>query len=94
MKNRCKCSVCGHKFAINKSSVYLTQETSTLADRLFGKTPNVFNAIDCPNCNCQMLLKERMPRLDLTKVIPPMSDEARELLKTTKNEPCGQLTTE
>lgn len=70
MEKNCVCSVCGHEFAIMKDSVYLAQEKSTLFERMGGNEPTVFNAIDCPNCSCQMILKERVPKIVL--VVPPI----------------------
>lgn len=60
-KNRIECSVCGHKFPIEKKSVYQVQDQPSFSDLLTGKTPVIFNAIDCPECGCQMVLKGRIP---------------------------------
>lgn len=70
-KNYCECLVCGCEFMITLGAVYLVQDEPTLADRLSCKAPTVFNAIDCPNCGCQMILKGRIPKVVINaKALP------------------------
>lgn len=42
----------------------------TVIDFLTGKKNTVFNAIDCPNCGCQIILKKRVPTM-VTVITPP-----------------------
>ena len=58
-----KCSVCGKRFAPCKESVYLASESTSLTD-VFTKAPRVYDAIDCPGCGCQILLKIRIPKIE------------------------------
>ncbi len=62
-KKYCECSVCGYEFFITSSSVYLAQNEPTIAEYLSGRTPAIFNATDCPNCSCQLILKDRVPKM-------------------------------
>lgn len=70
-KNYRECSVCGCEFQITLGAVYLAQDEPTLADCLSCKAPTIFNAIDCPNCSCQMILKSRLPKMAATPELPP-----------------------
>lgn len=56
-----KCSVCGKRFMPYKESVYLASETPTFGTFFLTKAPTAYDAIDCPRCGCQKLLKIRIP---------------------------------
>lgn len=55
-----KCSVCGKRFDIKKENTYTVDMT---IDNVFSALTKqaVYDAIDCPKCGCQQLLKERKP---------------------------------
>ena len=57
-----KCTICGKRFSVKKKYVYNVvfkqNEVLTFAGDV------IFDAIDCPKCGCQHLLKERQPRED------------------------------
>ena len=55
-----KCSVCGTKLLPQKESVYKVVEAVTALESL-AKSRHVYDAIDCPRCGCQEVLKIRMP---------------------------------
>lgn len=61
-KMKTKCSVCGKRFMPYKETVYLASETPTLGT-LLTKAPTAYDAIDCPRCGCQKLLKIRIPKI-------------------------------
>lgn len=57
-----KCTICGKRFSVKKKYVYNVvfkqNEVLTFAGDV------IFDAMDCPNCGCQHLLKERKLRED------------------------------
>ena len=58
-----KCSVCGKRFMPNKESVYLASECPSVID-VFTKAQREYEAVDCPRCGCQKLLKIRVPKIE------------------------------
>ena len=52
-----RCEVCGTKLVLDKSIVYLVVlENGALASL---GSRSFFNAVDCPKCGCQTILKQR-----------------------------------
>lgn len=58
-----KCIVCGKRFMPDKESTYLVCNPVTALSALCN-TPNVHDAVDCPRCGCQQLLKIRVPKIE------------------------------
>ncbi len=54
-----KCSVCGKRFMPTKETTYLAKEGESVLSAL-SKQADFFDAIDCPRCGCQTVLKKRM----------------------------------
>lgn len=67
-----KCTVCSHSFKLNKKMVYEVQEESTPTILLSLRKNKIYNAADCPNCGCQMIIKDRTP-----KVITEIGEDAK-----------------
>ena len=57
-----KCTICGKRFSIKKKYVYNVVVNKN--EGLLVACNVIFDAIDCPNCGCQHLLKERRMRED------------------------------
>ena len=57
-----KCDICNNKFYINKAITYLVQ---THLDSIVSLRPEIYNAVDCPNCGCQILLCKRLEKVQL-----------------------------
>lgn len=66
LNKKVKCTVCGHSFKLNKKMVYEIQEESTPIAILSLQKNKIYNAADCPNCSCQMVFKERIPKVIIT----------------------------
>lgn len=49
-----KCSVCGNGIKLKKEKVYVVRECNSLVNA------TTYNAIDCPFCGCQTILKKRL----------------------------------
>ena len=49
-----KCSVCGNGIKLKKEKVYIAKECNSLVNS------TIYNAIDCPFCGCQTILKKRL----------------------------------
>ena len=58
-----KCCVCGMRLEPRKETVYQVSESLSVTQALTD-TAKVFDAIDCPRCGCQHVLKVRMPRFE------------------------------
>lgn len=54
-----KCSVCGTLLNLTKDKIYLVKDVGILAGRY-----TLYDAIDCEQCGCQNVLKERRVRVD------------------------------
>lgn len=57
-----KCTICGKRFNVKKKYVYKLVINNNGVFKFTGDV--IFDAIDCPKCGCQHLLKERQPRED------------------------------
>ena len=57
-----KCDVCKKRFPIDKCNVYRVTEAQSIS-QVFTTPSKVFNAVDCPTCGCQHLLKVRLPEM-------------------------------
>lgn len=52
-----KCTICGKRFSLKKEFVYNVVINQNEMFKFNGDV--IFDAMDCPNCGCQHLLKER-----------------------------------
>ena len=57
-----KCTICGKRFSVKKKYVYNVVFKQYEVLSFTGDV--IFDAMDCPNCGCQHLLKERKLRED------------------------------
>jgi len=57
-----KCDVCGYRFTPDKEAIYTAEEPRAFVETLT-KSPLRFDAIDCPRCGCQIMLKIRADRV-------------------------------
>lgn len=57
-----KCTICGKRFSVKKKDVYNVVVNKN--EGLIIPCNVIFDAIDCPKCGCQHLLKERKLRED------------------------------
>ena len=55
-----KCTICGKWFSVNKKFVYNVVVNKN--EGLIIPCNVIFDAMDCPKCGCQYLLKERKLR--------------------------------
>ena len=63
MIKKLKCNICNNKFYINSKEVYQVQiYQSSMAGLL--KELETYDAIDCPNCSCQILLWKRLKKIN------------------------------
>ena len=58
-----KCVVCKKRFSIEMYNVYRVGEGSKTTVGVFIPPDKVYDAIDCPSCGCQHLLKVRLPEV-------------------------------
>lgn len=58
-----KCSICKKRFHIEMFNVYQVNETVANIVGKYLPTDRVYDAIDCPSCGCQHLLKVRLPEV-------------------------------
>lgn len=54
-----KCSVCGTPLDLSKDKIYLVKDVAILTGRCV-----LYDAVDCEQCGCQNILKERKIRVD------------------------------
>ena len=54
-----KCNICGYKFKINKKEKYTVITKSSLL-----QAEEKYDAIDCPNCGCQIMLWPRYMKVN------------------------------
>lgn len=52
-----RCEVCGKRLVINRDTVYTVNASSAFITAF--STTAYFNAVDCPQCGCQKILKQR-----------------------------------
>ena len=52
-----KCTICGKRFSVKKKYVYKLVINQNEMFKFNGDV--IFDAMDCPKCGCQHLLKER-----------------------------------
>ena len=57
-----KCTICGKRFSVKKEFVYKVVINQNEMFKFTGGV--IFDAMDCPKCGCQHLLKERKLRGD------------------------------
>ena len=63
LKKKIKCTVCNHSFELIKEMVYEVQTEVAPMGLILSRKNNVYDAVDCPECGCQMVLKDRMPKV-------------------------------
>lgn len=56
-----KCDICGNGITLKKKDIYSVWKSE------FPNMPLVYNAIDCPFCGCQTLLKVRYRKVEEKK---------------------------
>lgn len=61
MEKKQQCNVCNFEFKIDKKQKYQVKSDSIV----FGPV-GIYDAIDCPNCGSQILIKIRLPKLTTT----------------------------
>ena len=54
-----KCNICNNKFYINPQKVYKVKKDGQVLN-----PSEIFDAIDCPKCNCQILLWKRLKKIN------------------------------
>lgn len=57
------CDICGSGTIPQKPMIYIAEEPRGVMDTLT-QPPKRFDAMDCPCCGCQIILKRRYPRAD------------------------------
>lgn len=57
------CDICGRGTIPQKPMIYIAEEPRGVMDTLT-QPPKRFDAMDCPCCGCQIILKRRYPRAD------------------------------
>ena len=64
MIKKVKCHVCGNKFAPEKDNTYIVANSlrGGLAAAFSGEELKLFDAIDCPFCDCQNILGVRLDK--------------------------------
>lgn len=67
-KKLTECEICGMKFLLNKKDIYMVKKATSLSNALIGGG-DIFDAIDCPTCGTQILLKIRLPKLQTDDVV-------------------------
>lgn len=56
-----KCNVCGEQVELRKENRYEVLIKASTLQKSFGIKDRLYEAFDCPNCGCQMLMQERFP---------------------------------
>lgn len=62
-----KCKVCGIKFhptTWRRYTVVDNKTTGVMAAIVGTENPIIYDAFDCPNCGCQIIVNERLRRVD------------------------------
>lgn len=57
-----KCKVCGKRFPVTWMDVYRVAEPQSITGAISNPV-KTYDAIDCPVCGCQHLLKVRLPEV-------------------------------
>lgn len=57
--NEKECSVCGTPLDLSKDKTYLVEDVAFLTGRCV-----LYDAVDCEQCGCQNILKERKKRVE------------------------------
>lgn len=61
-----RCNICRTKIKVTKENVYTAREkveTGVSAAFKSNLEPTLWDAVDCPNCGCQTLIKTRLRKL-------------------------------
>lgn len=56
-----RCTICGKRFIPTKENTYVVEVPRTIIDS-FTVPAKYFDAMDCPQCGCQAVLRFREPR--------------------------------
>lgn len=67
-KKKTICSVCGHRFTLERENIYTAEEPRSALEML-AVAPTRFSAVDCPICGCQIRLADRAPRVDFPAIV-------------------------
>ena len=57
-----KCKVCGARFALSKDTLYQVEQVVSVTQMLTASA-QIYDAVDCPKCGCQLTLGVRLPRI-------------------------------
>lgn len=60
-QGKIKCNICSNGIRLKKNRVYLVNKLA------FPAIPEIYDAIDCPFCGCQTLLKIRYRKSEYQK---------------------------
>lgn len=63
-----KCSICGEQVELRKENRYEVLIKASALQKYFGIKDQLYEAFDCPNCGCQMLMQERFQAKEEVKV--------------------------
>lgn len=72
------CGVCGYRFTPQKDEIYTAQTPRSFLSSLTSP-PEYFDAMDCPHCGCQTMLKIRADRVEKKETEPVEIEEEKEL---------------
>lgn len=61
MERKLQCNICNFEFKIDKKQKYQVK-----SDSIMFRPIGIYDAIDCPNCGSQILIKIRLPKLTTT----------------------------
>ncbi len=61
MEKKLQCNICNFEFKIDKKQKYQVKSESIML-----RPVGTYDAIDCPNCGSQILIKIRLPKLTTT----------------------------
>lgn len=70
-----KCSICGEQIELRKENRYEVLIKASALQKSFGNKDHLYEAFDCPNCGCQMIMQERFPVKEEAKVVKEYAEE-------------------
>lgn len=70
-----KCSICGEQIELRKENRYEVFIKASALQKSFGIKDRLYEAFDCPNCGCQMIMQERFPVKEEAKVVEEHTEE-------------------
>lgn len=74
------CEICGHEFELTKDNHYIVRDNETTGIVTVGRHDEVqmYDAVDCPNCGCQIILCKRLRPFTEIIIDESIEDEAKE----------------